>query len=809
MINSLKKNSLKKKKNERRNNSKPPKKSEDLIPFRYISEDGITLIGKNNFTKIFEFSDINYSIVGADAQEDIQIAYGTALNALDPYALWKLTLINCKRTDKEIDDTILLPYNSDKLQPYRDEVNDMLEDKIKNSSPYEIKRYISCSIIKNTLEDARNYFNRIEMELSAVFNEIKSDISPLDEKEVLKLYHNFFRPDEKDEWQYDPQSTRRKGDNFKSYIAPYEFKPAFDHFSFGKRFGRGLLLTEYPNSLSDTLLKSLFALKLNICFTIDINPITKNEAIKLVNDKEMAVESEIYKFQQRQNAHNNLSSIIPVERRQQREDVSAMYDDILNDDQHLFFCSATLLHTADSLEQLNADTEIIQNAVREKNLKFDTAKIASRQIKCLNTALPYGLSLMDCDYRPLTTQSLAAFTPFIAKEIFHKSGIYCGVNQSSGNVIMIDRREFLNGNCWIVAVSGGGKSFASKTQISLLTLKYAKEKNTDIILIDPDREYSDLVKAFGGETVILSPSTKNHINLFDINANYGQDELGEGDPVKEKSSFILSVCEQILGDEGVSATKKSLIDRAVRNVYQPLLDNDYIGEMPTLKDFVKTLKAMPEEEAKELAVQLELYSEGSLDLFSYQTNVDTNARLLCYDILNLGSQLTNVGLLVILDNILNRISKNRELGRTTYIIIDEIHLLFEHEYSSIFLAKLWKRIRKYGGYATGIIQNVSEIIRNPRAQDMLSNSEFTIILQQSVEDARVLEQLYNISRNEMQYIRRAKPGTGLIRAGADTIVPFDNTYPKNTKIYELMSTTPGERKTADNPKKHKKGTDVL
>lgn len=783
--------SLQKKKSERKIGFKPPKKSEDIIPIKQISEDGICLVGKNTFTKIFSFSDINYSISDDNSKEDIQISYGTVLNSLDPYALWKLTVLNCRRTDKEVENEILLPQHNDRLQKYRDEINDMLKEKINDSSPYEVHRYLSCSIVKNSLEEARSYFNRIEMELATVFNDFKSEISALNENDVLELYHNFFRPKEKDKWLYDGADRRKNGDSFKSYIAPYSFKPAFDHFEFGDQFGRGMLLTEYPNSLTDTFIKSLLNLKINICFTIDINPITKNEAIKLVGDKELAVEAEIYKFQQRQNNNNNFSAAIPFERAQQREDVASMYNDVFNDDQHLFFCSATLVHTADTLEELNSDTETIQTAVREKNLNFDTAKIATRQIKCLNTALPYGLSLMECDYRPLTTQSLAAFVPFIAKEVCHPTGVYCGMNQSSGNMIMIDRRELFNGNCFILAVSGAGKSFASKTQIAHIVLKYGMEKNTDIILIDPDREYSHLVREFGGEIITLSPSTSNHINPFDINSNYGQDDEGVGDPVKEKSSFILSMVEQILGDEGVSATKKSIIDRAVKKVYQPLVDNDYNGEMPTLKDFVQCIREMSEPEAQELAVQLELYSDGSLDLFAYPTNVDTNANLLCYDILNLGSQLTNLGLLIILDNILNRISKNRELGKTTYIIIDEIHLLFDHQYSSIFLAKLWKRIRKYYGYATGIIQNVSAIIRNPRAHDMLSNSEFTIMLQQSEEDSKILSELYSISRTEMQYLKRGKQGTGLIRAGLN-IVPFDNTYPDDTNIYKLMSTKPGE-----------------
>lgn len=418
------------------------------------------------------------------------------------------------------------------------------------------------------------------------------------------------------------------------------------------------------------------------------------------------------------------------------------------------------------------------------------AKLKTRQLKTMTTALPYGVSLMDYDMRPLTSGDIAAFVPFVAEECCHKNGIYGGTNIVSGNIIKIDRRELMNGNCWILAVSGGGKSMTIKSQI--MSLRLMPDDNSDVIIIDPEREYVAITKALQGDVAKLSPSSTTHINPFDINAEYGRDDEGTGDPIKEKSSFILSMCEQILIEEGISLLEKSLIDRAVRILYEPLKKNHFEGVMPTFKDFCAVLKTMEEPEAHELAGKFEIYAYGSLDYFSQQTNVDTSSSMLCYDINEMGSQLQNLGLLIVLDNILNRISKNRYEGRFTYVIIDEIYLLFEHKYSTEFLEKLWKRIRKYNGYATGIIQNVTAVTRNSKARDMLSNSAFTIMLSQSEADAQELSEIYNISKEEQRFIKQKMPGKGLIHLGTSTTVPFDNTIPNDTKIYGLMTTKPGE-----------------
>ena len=784
--------SLKKSIKERKQSYKAPRRTQDIIPYTKVFEDGICLVGNRNYTKTFEFTDINYAIADNSSKVNMQVEYANILGALDQRAFWKMTVMTCPRSDKDINQNMLMPYQDDELQIYRDEINAILKDKIERSSPYEVRRFLTCSIIKNSYEEARDYFERIGSELSSLFYNIGSGsyCTPLNETEKLKMLHDFYRPDEIDEWHYDGTQRTKFGDSFKTYVAPYSFTPQFDHFQMGEHYGQGMVLTEYPNGLDDDFIKSLIDLKIPFSFSIDINPITKDEAIKFIESKSLAVETEIFKFQQRQNKNNNFNSEIPFDKKQERASLEEIFDDVNNRDQHLFFCSASLVHSAKSLKELKINSEKIISAAQSKNLKLAVAKINTRQLNCLNTAIPYGVSLMDGALRPLTSESLAAFVPFIAEECCHPNGIYCGSNIVSGNIIKIDRRELLNGNCWVLAVSGGGKSMFIKMQISLL--KLLPGNNSDVIIIDPEHEYGAVTRALGGNVVKLSPSSKTYINPFDINSEYGKDDEGSGDPVKEKSSFILSMCEQILIDEGISLFEKSLIDRAVRIIYEPLRKTNFEGTMPTFKDFVDTLKEMKEREAKVLAGKFEIYSEGSLNYFSNQTNVDTESILLCYDINEMGTQLMNLGLLIVLDNIFNRISKNRYKNRYTYVIIDEIYLLFEHKYSCEFLEKLWKRIRKYHGYATGIIQNVDAVVRNPKAKDMLSNSAFTIMLPQSETDAPIVSNIYNISKEEQRYIKQTKPGKGLIYLGGSTIVPFDNTIPENTKLYKLMSTKPGE-----------------
>lgn len=381
--------------------------------------------------------------------------------------------------------------------------------------------------------------------------------------------------------------------------------------------------------------------------------------------------------------------------------------------------------------------------------------------------------------RTLTTESLAVFMPFKVQEIQHDGGVFQGVNVISKNMIIVNRKFLLNGNCFILGVSGSGKSFTAKEELVQLLLS----TNADIMIIDPEREYSALVEAMGGQVIELSAKSKNHINCLDINKEYGDG----ASPISFKSEFILSLFEQVMGKDGIDAGQKSIVDRCLSKIYANYIKRNYEGRVPTLVDLCNELRKQPEAEAADLATAMELFASGSHSTFAHKTNVNIENRLICYDILELGSQLMPIGMLVVLDSILNRITKNRAEGRETYIFIDEIYLLFQYEYSANFLFTLWKRVRKYGAYCTGITQNVDDLLQGHTARTMLANSEFIIMLNQGSTDREDLANLLQISETQMTHITNVEVGHGLVKVGS-ALVPFKRKFPKNTELYRLMST---------------------
>jgi type IV secretory pathway VirB4 component len=397
--------------------------------------------------------------------------------------------------------------------------------------------------------------------------------------------------------------------------------------------------------------------------------------------------------------------------------------------------------------------------------------------------LPFGVHKLPYKWRTLTTESTAVLMPFSTQEIQDSGGIYYGQNAISKNMIIANRKNLLNGNGFILGVSGSGKSFAAKREITDIALS----TDADILILDPENEYAPLIKGLGGEVIKISAASHNHINAMDMNEDYGGDE----NPIILKSEFILSLCEQLVGSGRLSAKEKSLIDRCTANVFRNYVNNGFIGNPPTLQDFHAELLIQHEPEAKDIALAIELFTNGSLNTFAKQTNVNVNSRIIVYDIHELGKQLKTIGMLVVLDSIFNRITQNRKLGRNTYIYIDEIYVLFQNEYSSNFLFELWKRVRKYGAYCTGITQNVSDLLVSHTACTMLANSEFLIMLNQAATDRFELAKLLNISDTQLSYITNADAGRGLLKIGG-SLVPFEDNFPKN-KLYHLMTTKLSEQ----------------
>ena len=559
----------------------------------------------------------------------------------------------------------------------------------------------------------------------------------------------------------------------------FEFES--DCFRMGDRYGRVIFLREYAAYIKDSMVAELCELNRNMMLSVDIIPVPTDEAVREVENRLLGVETNITNWQRKQNQNNNFSAVIPYDLEQQRKESKEFLDDLTTRDQRMMFAVLTMVHTADTKEQLDNDTEALLTTARKHLCQFAVLKY--QQMDGLNTALPFGVRKIDA-LRTLTTESLAVFIPFRVQEIYHENGVYYGQNVISKNMIIANRRQLLNGNSFILGVSGAGKSFTAKEEMTNIILT---DPNADIIIIDPEREYSPLVKAMQGEVIHIAATSENHINAMDMNSDYGDG----ANPVILKSEFILSLCEQLIGGTNLGAKQKSIIDRCTASVYRYYQQGNYMGTPPTLQDFREELLKQNEPEAQEIALAIELFTDGSLNTFAKHTNVDTHSRLICYDILDLGKQLQPIGMLVVLDSILNRITQNRAKGRNTFIFIDEIYLLFQHEYSANFLFTLWKRVRKYGAYCTGITQNVDDLLQSHTARTMLANSEFIIMLNQASTDRLELAKLLNISDLQMSYITNVGAGQGLLKVGS-SLVPFVNKFPRNTELYKLMTTKFGE-----------------
>ena len=759
---------------------KIPKSVQDLIPIQTVYLDGIFQVSPGKFSKTYKFEDINYAVASHDDKTSMFLKYSEILNSFDSGATTKITINNRRIDKREIDRDILLPYREDELDKYRKEYNRMLLSKSVGATAIVQDKYLTISVAKGSIEDARRYFTRVGSELQLHFNKLGSKLTELDVEERLRILFNFYRIGEESLFNINIEDYARKGHSFKDYISPDTIEVFDDYFKLGEKYGRVMFLKDYAAYIKDDIITELTDISRNLMLSIDIIPIPTDEAVREVEKRLLGVETNAANWQRRQNANNNFNALLPYDIELQRKETKEFLDDLTTRDQRMMFAVMTIVHMADSKKQLDEDTEAIKTAARKKLCQLSILKW--QQMDGLNTALPIGVRKFDT-MRTLTTESLAVLMPFRVQEIAHKHGIYYGQNAISKNMIIADRKQLMNGNSFILGVSGSGKSFAGKNEIVNLVL----EGNADVILIDPEREYSSLVKALGGEVIHISATSPNHINAMDLNKEYGDG----ANPVILKSEFVLSLCEQLVGDKKLGPKQKSIIDRCTAKVYWDYQNNDYKGEPPTLLDFHSELMRQPEDEAKELALAIELFAKGSLNTFAKHTNVDTNSSLICYDILELEKQLMPIGMLVVLDSILNRITKNRAQGRQTFIFIDEIYLLFRHEYTANFLYTLWKRVRKYGAFCTGITQNVDDLLESLTARTMLSNSEFLIMLNQGSTDKEKLASIINISDEQMSYIIDVSPGCGLIKVGS-ALVPFENKFPKNTKLYKLMSTKPGE-----------------
>jgi type IV secretory pathway VirB4 component len=753
-----------------------PRSVQDVIPIKTIWDDGIFMVGAGKFSKTFRFEDINYAVASKEDKEAMFLAYSELLNSFDSGATYKITIVVKKLDKEEFKEAILIPLKGDALDMYRTEYNKILLDEATGANGFIQMKYITVSVFKKNIEEARSYFARVGTDLTAHLNRLGSRAILLDAGDRLRIFHDFFRPGEESSFRWSAQEAMRKGHSFKDFICPDTFEFEKDHFQMGGKFGRVVFLRDYANFIKDGMVSELCDFNRNMILSLDIIPIPTDEAVREVEKRVLGVETNITNWQRRQNSNNNFSAVIPYDMELQRKESKEFLDDLTTRDQRMMFAVLTVALTADTKEQLDSDTETLFTIGRKHLCQFATLK--HQQMDGLNTVLPYGVRKIDA-LRTLTTESVAVFMPFRVQEVSDQGGIYCGINAISRNMILCNKRNLLNANGFRLGVPGSGKSFGAKEEIAFIAIA----TDDDILVCDPEGEYG-IIEALGGEVIRIAAGSSDHINAMDMVEGYGD----SGNPIIEKSEFILSLFEQLDRNHSLTVIEKGIIDNCVKNVYE---DYQNGGPLPTLCVLQDELRKHRDKEAEGLAKSLELFTNGSLNVFAHPTNVNTQSRMVVYDILNLGSQLKTMGLLVITDAMINRVSENWKKGKRTHLYIDEFHVVFENNYSSNFFSSAWRRFRKRNAYPTGITQNVEYLLESVTARTMLSNSEFIVMNNQSASDRTELARLLNISEQQLSYVTNAEAGCGLMRIG-NAIVPFVNRFNTNTALYRLMTTKPEE-----------------
>lgn len=756
-----------------------PRSVQQSIPIRCVYSDGIWHTGRKH-SRTWRFADINYAAASEEERRSIFLSYCAVLNSLPTDAAAKITIINRRINPVDFQRQILMKERGDELDRYRRESNQILTRRAAESNNLVQEKYITLSIPQRKIEETRTYFRRVDANLSKGFGRLDSGAKPLTTHDRLRILHDFFRPGEEQYFTFDQTAAIRRGLDFRDLICPDGLAFKAGHFEMGDKVGRVLFLKDYASYIKDEMIADLSDFPRNLMLSIDILPIPTDEAVREIQSRILGIETDITRWQQRQNDKNNFTASIPYELEQLRGETKEFLSDLTERDQRMIFAVVTLVHIADSLEQLDADTEALLSIGREHLCQFSTLRY--QQEDGLNTVLPYGLRRVKA-LRTLTTESAAVLMPFRVQEIQDPGGLPYGVNAISKNLLICERKRLISPHAFYLGVSGSGKSVAMKSTIENVALA----TNDDIIIIDAEREYGPITRSLGGTVVEISPSSPHHINPMEVADGYGDGE----NPIAMKSELITSILEQQMGVGRVNGSHKSIIDRCTANVYQNYFHSRGKAPMPLLTDWRNEVLKQVDPEAREIALAAELITEGSLNVFAHPGNVDMNSRIITLDLYEMGEQLRPTALVVTLEAIQNRVMENRKRGKYTWVFLDEVYLYFKYHYSGEFLYRAWKRFRKYAGIMTAATQNVEECLKSETARLMLANSEFLLLFNQAATDRAELGKLLHISDTQMGYITNAEPGHGLLKMGG-SLVPFNNSIPKDTELYRLMSTTPGE-----------------
>ena len=766
------------------------KKVLNTIPYKKILSDDIFFLGKKMYSKAYTFDDINFNLSDEEQQYMYLERYIEFLSILDDTVDCQICCWNSQINLDDFKKKTLLTQKADDLFEYRYEFNSrVLEENIrKGQNAIQKHMYITLTIKAPDEETARRKFKSLDITATNTFNRIgNTNMRVLTSQERVEMLKDFFVGTDD---MPVPQLTEKdfaKGID-KLYCAPDYFDFKKDYFMFNNTYAKTIYIREYPSTATSEILTELLATGIEIMVTTNIETYDSAEARKLVQHQITAIDTDMAKREVKAAQHGNFSNQMPQRIKNQRDAMVSVYDKITMKDQKLFMTNMQILIKAESFEELNNNLEVIESTLKRSGCI--KGEMAWEQEHGMCDCLPIGYQRKFGWMRTMPSESVAIFMPFNVKEMQMENSVYYGLNMLSHNIILFDRMKGLvNPSGFVLACPGSGKSFTVKREIVNVFLGY---EDADILVIDPEREYWKLAEAFGGEVVKFSNGSKNHINPFDFDFRLLEDE--EIDIIADKCQLLTSFISCMDSKHPLNAQEKSFVDRCVRKAYAKsnVLTTLDPKDMPTLGTFLECMKEETENINKDmkdkLIITVDMYVNGSAKYFDNQTNVNTKSRFIAYDIRDLNGNLKTQSMLLILDYIWNRLSENRDKGRKTYIYFDEAHLLFQDEYSLDYLRMLWKRARKYGGVLTGITQNVEDLLKDDKSRSMLSNSEFLVLLKQNPTDAAKLQDILHFTDSEIQYVNDTPAGHGILVLGGKTKIPFYDEFPKDTKLYSMMTT---------------------
>ena len=760
---------------------KKGKSAQDSIPYERMWPDGICRISDSHYTKTIQFQDINYQLSQNEDKTAIFEGWCDFLNYFDSSIHFQLSFLNLAASEETFANSISIPPQRDAFDSIREEYTTMLQNQLARGNNGLIKtKYLTFGIDADSIKAAKPRLERIETDILNNFKRLGVAARTLDGKERLFQLHAVFHMDEQLPFQFEWDWLAPSGLSTKDFIAPssFEFRTG-KQFRMGKKYGAVSFLQILAPELNDRLLADFLDMESSLIVSMHIQSVDQVKAIKTVKRKITDLDRSKIEEQKKAVRAGYDMDIIPSDLATYGSEAKKLLQDLQSRNERMFLLTFLVLNTADNPRQLG--NNIFQAGSIAQKYNCQLTRLDFQQEEGLMSCLPLGLNQIEIQ-RGLTTSSTAIFVPFTTQELFQngKEALYYGINALSNNLIMVDRKLLKNPNGLILGTPGSGKSFSAKREIAncfLLT-------SDDVIICDPEAEYAPLVERLHGQVIKISPTSTNYINPMDLNLDYSDDES----PLSLKSDFILSLCELIVGGkEGLQPVQKTIIDRCVRLVYNEYLNDPKPENMPILEDLYNLLREQEEKEAQYIATALEIYVTGSLNVFNHQSNVDIDNRIVCYDIKELGKQLKKIGMLVVQDQVWNRVTINRAAHKSTRYYIDEMHLLLKEEQTAAYTVEIWKRFRKWGGIPTGITQNVKDLLSSREVENIFENSDFVYLLNQASGDRQILSKALNISPSQQNYITNSNAGEGLIFYGS-TIVPFKDDFPKDTQLYRIMTT---------------------